>query len=464
MERFNPEMHLISRWYLIRVAFNIRSERYILNLSSILTGKPNWNNPEVNKMKKMKLKLSLSFLAILSIISITACTSPAPVATNQTAAVSGTQSPSLSSSAIPTTTEFDQMLGLVPYSFLKEHDVWFGDPGKAKQIFGIQDANSLESASNLSADEIKQLTTALSGVFLPGWRYSPLEPLTGFDGFMINRSAFTDTPSPWAFSISEGNFDQALIVAKLTEQGYQKISYGSSSYFSIYGDFSPGSLTQGQGLSPIVSQVMAAMNRVAVLDNTVITAPSTDIMTAILDTRDGKAASVAAEPAGKNLAASLGDVLSGVIMNPERALNMNPPQQMLPFHFTVPSDWGLLHQYDMVGMGYRNEGNNPEWIISLYYQDAQAASADAGTLVTRMKSYVFGTQQTGLMATPTPLTSLYTVGEPKVQQYQNGATLTVECTGRAWRYDLLTIRDLLFLAPDPSLYIAPASSEPTGAI
>ena len=277
----------------------------------------------------------------------------------------------------------------------------------------------------LSPDDREKVGRALfgiAGVFTIG-NWQRIAPATAIDVWSADRSVFYATIPPRSFYVHEGDFNSDLIKSKLTELGYQKVEYGSYSYYRINDDFSPGNLS-----NPVSQEVLSAMNRVAVLDDMVIIAPATEIMTGILDGLADKELPLIDNPAVQALAASLGDVLSGVIMNPERTLNSNPPQQMPPFNLRVPADWGLLHQYDMAGMGYKDDGNDRFWVISLYYKDAQAASADAGELAKRMKSYIFNTNLPGDRpgAPRKPLTDYVEVGTPRVVPYPGGATLTVE--------------------------------------
>jgi hypothetical protein len=122
-------------------------------------------------------------------------------------------------------------------------------------------------------------------------------------------------------------------------------------------------------------------------------------------------------------------------------------------------------------MGYKESGQERTWTISLYYSDAQAASEDAATLVTRLKSYEFGTsiQYPEGMAQSggNPLTAEFEVGEPQVQPGSTGATLSVDCrykpqTGsQAWLKHTYYFRDLLFLEPDPAPYVKTPVNTPS---
>src|ERR1035437_7047684 len=255
----------------------------------------------------------MSILILAAVIFLPGCGSPA-----------STQSPPSSSPVA--TTAFGKMLAMVPYSFLTDHDIWFGDPAKSAAIHGFEDIHSYADLRNLPAEKREAFTAAYSQIaVVQKWRNLDSAPLLGFDSWMFDRSVFTETPPPWSFSVDQDNFDGGLIKTRLVEQGYSKVDYGKSPYYSIRGDYEPADFKTDLGKMVI----MAAMNRIAVMENTIATSTSTADMTGILDAIAGKD-SIADNAAGKALTASLGDVLSGVIMNPQRVLTINPPQANPP--------------------------------------------------------------------------------------------------------------------------------------
>jgi hypothetical protein len=360
------------------------------------------------------------------------------------------------------TTEFGRMLGYVPYSFLEEYDIWFINFGKAKEMHGIKDTRSAEEAIALSDDRREALVKALTdigGIIVPSWRLEQLSPLIGFDGISADRIINIDASPPLTFSISEGNFDEGLIAGKLTELGYSKTEYSSYSYYGIREDFDM------DPTNPLSALVLASMNRLAVFKDTVIASPATEYVTGIFDAMAGDAPSVMDNAACRALADSLGDVLTAVMTTPERIVITSPQVGGMPkFEFSIPDDWGLLHQYDMAALGYKAEGEQRFLVISLYYKDEETAAADGAEILKRMAGYTFGTWTPGYSLGTMPdilFTDRYKVGEPVVRQYPDGVVLTIACqaiTEGALGLPFHTgmgfyLRDLLFLAPDPSIYI-----------
>lgn len=381
----------------------------------------------------------ISGLLFILILSVTAC-----VSTN--AANQGDE-------AIET--NLSNMLGYVPYSFLKEHDIWYGDPGTVKELYGLEDITSLKSIEQMPVEERRDVMNTISAVPVPYFtnNYFQIVSIIGWDGFMTDRAVFHETPPPWGFAVAEGNFDESLIASKLTEQGYEKAEYGSYTYFRKNEDMN------SDIMSEIGGQVLAQLNRVAVVDNTIITAPATDIMTGILDAMTGNVTSIIENPACLAVADSLGDVLGAVLITPDRLFQITPATEKPAFDFAPAVKWGTLHEYALIGMGYEDNGNERYWKISLYYDDKEVAALDADELSFRLNRYVFNThleQSENVL-----LITKYEVDEPVIKEYADGATLTIACrylpdtTGSGSLFTLVVqSRDLLFLAPDPAPYLA----------
>jgi len=356
------------------------------------------------------------------------------------------------------------MLGYVPYSFLEEHDISFGDPHAARKLYGLDHFDSLEALKQLSPYARRKLLeeAEIPYVSLALGNYEQLAPVIGWDRFMIDRAVYNDTPMPWNFSVNEGNFDEELIGRNLTGQGYREVRYGDFTYYHVNEDMEVDIHSQ------IGGAVLSQLNRVAVLDDMLVTAPATGIMTGVLEAMSGDVETVIDSPACRAIADSLGDVFTAVLITPERVMNFYVTQTPPSFDFPTAAGWGTLHRYGMLGIGYRNDGKERYWDTCLYYEDASAAQADAGELVSRLKSYVFYTQFKPVENVP--LTSLYEVGEPIIREYKAGATLTVSCRylaettgGNSFTGIVVPARDFLFLAPDPMPYIDTGEYSTTSA-
>jgi hypothetical protein len=149
---------------------------------------------------------------------------------------------------------------------------------------------------------------------------------------------FPSVLPPWTFSLTEGDYDATKIDARLTGRGYQKVKYGNYTYYGKNEDFQ---IKPGDELAQ--TGIMAGFNRIAVLENQVITAPATEILTGILDTAAGETISLMDNPGGQALASSLGGILSGAIISPERVVAPAPghhAEDWPRFDFARPAGLG----------------------------------------------------------------------------------------------------------------------------
>lgn len=355
-------------------------------------------------------------------------------------------------------TDFERMLGYVPYEFSEEYPVMFGNPGKAKEIYDIEDITSYEDVVSFSDDERRNQVKVVLETHraIPDWALHPeLLTLAGFDGFMFDRIISIGNAPPGLYYIIEGSFDEELITGKLIEQGYSKQEYGQYEYYAIRGDFE-------LGLEQYLGRIaMSSLNRVAVLDDMLVTSPATDVISGIFDTMDGSNKSIIDNPACLALADSLGDVLLGVICLPETIIYVYPNESNAPnFDFQVPADWEKLNGYGMAALGYRAEGDDRYFDIALYYDDSRDAESDGELIIIRMWSYSLYTWLYDFENIP--FTERYEPGEPVITSYPQGAVLKISCRLiPEGKHDIsmlmgaggIPIRDLLFLAPDPSPYI-----------
>ncbi len=373
-----------------------------------------------------------------------------------TASLPGCSGNTTGNGEIPVNTEFGRMLGYVPYSFLLEHHIWYGDMRLAKETYGLEHLDNMEAVLDLPLEERSSVSRRLSGT-VPAFRYHYIwvTPLIGWDPYMIDKAIYSgsliyDEEPAWEFAVYEGDFDEGLIGEKLTAQGYEKDTYDSYTYYRINEDMG------ADNDSELGEFVQSDLNRVSVLDNTLVVAPATDIMTGILDTMSGRGTSAADVLSCQALADSLGNVLAAVMMTPERIEEINQGRLVPPF----AEDWEPLHRYSLVGFGYRDDGMEQYIVISLYFGNPEDAEADAGTLVSRLESYRTDFIWEGMEYLP--LIVDYDVGEPFVTPYDEGATLTVslkylpdEVPTRAISLVMIILtRDLMFLAPNPSEYVA----------
>jgi hypothetical protein len=392
------------------------------------------------------LKLSLTCLLIVMVtVMLPGC-----------ALITGETENELPSQA-PISTEFGRMLGLVTYSFLENYDIFFGNLGQAKELYGVEDSDSYEAIKQLPEEEQRQFayTWSAAASAYPYWNRPDLAPLIGFDAYSFNRVVVINNMPPRISCIAEGNLDEELIAGKLIEQGYIKTDYGSYSYYGIRDDF------EMDIMNPLCQVVLGAMNRVAVLDDILIISPFTEVVTSTLDAMADNTPSIIDNAVCRALADSLGDPLAAMMTTPERIISSISEDKGRPaFDFIIPDSWGQLHTYDMACLGYRAEGDKRFFDISLYYADKKTAEADGAEIINRMQSYTLNTWIENL--DNIAFTDMYVPDEPVVKQYAEGAVLKISCQlipeGRRGVLMLMgesgmPFHDLLFLALDPAQYI-----------
>ena len=251
----------------------------------------------------------------------------------------------------------------------------------------------------------------------------------------------------------EGAFDAPTIQQRLLVLGYAEESAGSNAYYAIRGD-------------PTVRAASSLMNRVFVSDGTLVASPSTGPMVEVLAAATSGVPSLADDPVISSLAASLGDPLSAAFL--ARQMVLEPEGHMEPVPAVrrdKPEDWGNLHQWEVVGMGYGISEGQPWWSFSLFYPIPEATAldteekertiqrlvADAEELVRRMEGYTTTLPQLldgrPLGEVCDPFNSNHISGE-------NGSVLTVRCPvrdesvlGLRGLWGMVAALDLGFLLP-----------------
>lgn len=360
--------------------------------------------------------------------------------------------------------DFTAMLDMVPYSLFEEYDIFYGNFGLSREIHGVKNINSFNDYSQAAEEDKKVFAEAWNDVpnIVPlGQIGSPtFFDISGFNLFASNRTILINNAPPRLTYIYSGAFDEDLIISKLTGLGYQKTEYGKYGYYGIRGDYEPGS----DNLSTFVG--LCQWNRVAVLDDIVITSPATEFVTAILDTIEKKIPSIMENEKCQALAKKLGNPLVASLTTAERIITTEEytHNQSQGFSFAIPDSWGKLTGYDVAGLGYRADGDKRYFDIALFYPDKGSAETDSKEILNRMKSYSF----TYLTSSKGLLTSFINPGTPALDAVSKGETLVFsnEVIKTERKLSLMTvggsplpIRDLLFLSLEPEKYTSGNADE-----
>ena len=417
-------------------------------------------------------KIVLSLLLILTLVlAITACSSPGGANPSPGQKGAATASPITPASPVssslpemttiatsiqeppPAGTEFSRMLSYVPASAIEKKTLRYEDGARTKRLNQVKENFSLEDLMSYWASFkedppfLKMDWSVYSDSLTPRWRQMQLKEIIGFDIMGIDRIVYQD--STLGFSICEADFDEEKIIGLVTSIGYEEKRHGVYSYFDIQG-------TKNRDDETLRKMLALFMTQFAVLDNRIIISTTVDPVTSILDVMSGQLTSVTDNPAARIVADNLDNVLVGIITLPENLFDAS-----IPYNFMIPADWGKLHQYTMVGMGYRNEGDQPYIEIILYYPDIAEARADGKEIEARVKSYQFYTQNWNKGLRPfQEFSDLYELKRPVVKATGDGAVLKLSfLVKRQGTIPLMGNKglpcDVLFLAPDPAKHVAP---------
>ena len=385
----------------------------------------------------------------------------APTPTATTPAPTATSVPTEPPEDLATSRLLDTLERL-PLSF-KDKGVWFNHVGRALELARAPQPRSSEEYLALGEAERAAYREALRGSapsgFLIGMRtrIQGYEETFGFGSFDVDLAVTTGENSlhPLQPNFLEGEFDESLIRQRLVDLGYQERAAGGRTYYAIREDYEIDSSDPASRLA-----ITSIVNRLFVGDGVLIGAPSTDLMTSILEAWAGAAPSLAEDPAFSSLARALEDPLAAALLTRSVALKLLPTSEPQPFEsleeYEKPPEWGSLHLWEVLGVGAGEDSEGRWMAFSLYYSNPDAAAADAEELVRRMEGYttlvpqLYPTSE-GLAEWPEhPLNKSCQSLLPNVQSDDRGSTLTVRCPltdGPVAWVQFVDFRDLGFLVP-----------------
>ena len=377
-------------------------------------------------------------IIVLSIILLTGCTAPPN-----------------------SETDFERMLGYMPAS-LAGQPIWYADWAKSKEINGWEEFHSF-SEFNAYRQQLVQdgpppdQATLDWSIFNqttgPRWIESRLKDYIGFDIMGVDRIVyFQYGPS---MTIVEADFDVDNIAGLLAGLDYEETNYDGNTYWDQENsDFEDKSNIQKNLIGWGMCQAVLS-------DDRILFTSSTRRMEDILDILNESAEPSIDDPAVRAVANSLGDPYYAFITTPENLCTTSAP-----YYFTIPDDWGLLHYYDMAGIGYYYDGKSSYLNIVLHYASTDAAREDGEEIAKRVVNYIFntiGNPESDLFFPHEGFTDLFELEDRKVMEYDNGAILKLTLRllpegRRGGKYLMYAagggLPDILFLIPDPSQYVA----------
>ena len=346
-----------------------------------------------------------------------------------------------------------------------DDSIWFVDLRRAREMAGTSKLRDIDEFLSLDEEQQQVHLEALEGL-ARGANFSQrlrdyfvkMDEAFGFNLFQAdvtispegsNESSSAPVPPEYV----EGEFDAATVRQRLANLGYEELHAAGHTYYAIREDYD-------MDLKSPVYWTLHVMNRVYVDEHTIVTAPATGLIEAVLETVAGNNPSLAEDPILSSLAASLGDPLSAVIVPRSLALDTNrlgtyhrpfsePPQ------YKTQETWSMLHEWEAVGAGYGREEDGSQWLtISLFYEDSDAGEADADELMHRMQTYESAIWWEDLERLDWPSRVFQDCASfsPQHARLEYGSTLAVTCmfgeeeSLRNW-WLMVDTRDLGFLVP-----------------
>ncbi|MCH8989813.1 MAG: hypothetical protein IIA92_13540 [Chloroflexi bacterium] len=397
------------------------------------------------------------------VVGIVACGSSAtPVEVEPTLAPGD---PTVYAERNPANSRLLTVIAELPLSF-KEEGVWFADYFQARESAGAPQPASLTEFLALSESEREAYQAANRGLVqgpslladirgdIREWDQS-----LGFSNFSVAVAVSTGEISFW-FPPTEAaymtlEYDQERLRQGLLDMGYVEGSKNGVTYYDA-----PRSTLESTRSDPLSFIAYMSMNRVVLGEGTLAVSgvQLIDLLPSFPGVAQGEVPSLGDDVAFSELAASLRNPLSAVLLTRSMVLE---PEVAKPPRYEKPGEWGDLHQWEALGMGYGITEGAPWMALSLFYPDPDAAKADAGELTLRMSDYdsalrlthpELREEQLAAML-KRPLDAICGALNTGYRSDENGSTLTIRCNmkdefGRnVWWSVLLNMRDLGFLLP-----------------
>jgi hypothetical protein len=323
-------------------------------------------------------------------------------------------------------TDLQRMLASVPDRRDYRGEIWFGDRSRLMDAHDIPAIESPDDIQSLSDEEVDEWFRVSRNVWMSdfsgaqramlGWR-----DVFGYDWYQVDHEIVAGRPPQW-FGVMEGTFDAEDIVAALEGLDYEEDEHEGTTYYSVRGDAEIDLEHEGSRLA------LANLNRIVVGEDRIIAAPATEILEQVLDAQADRRDSLADDPTYAALARAMGPVISAAILEgePFHELSGSPmvaymtPEARANLADELDLEDEPLHRYDLVGIGYLDDGEAQHIVIALAYDDPQDAEADAPVLADRLSGDV-----PSLVVPERVLSDYWKAGEPEVNSFEGGSTLAV---------------------------------------
>ena len=278
-----------------------------------------------------------------------------------------------------------EALGRVPLEFSSEV-IQFADYSGSRAVNGLEEIDSTEEFFQLDSKTRDRLYSGVPLHFHLSERVSTMIDLIGVDvgAFDLSVWSWQFGSRPRIFLLAEGNFDHEIVTGGLQALDYKEGDYAGTAYYRLNEDFDLSLLTHPLGL---------LFNRVALLDDQIVAAPSTGIIEQLIDANRGASPNLLESEPHRALTVAIGEgLLGGAFMPPHWIVeNWNTVNtrsvSRLHRYMEGPEQWGQLSPYDLALFGYRAQGDAEETVFALYYLDHAAAARDSGEFEKRWNSF-----------------------------------------------------------------------------
>lgn len=352
-----------------------------------------------------------------------------------------------------------RMLKLVPQRGLTvdRYGLSFADIETQKRNYGLDNLTSYAAFTSGSKEQFSRFNDAMRPLPIPeeislqvaaGEKPNAL----GYTFWQMERASYAGQPRTNWLRL-EGRLDTAAIRAALSAAGRTTTAYGGETIFTRGGN---GAIDIND---PIASTgILSTYNRATLDDGALTAAPTTATIEAGIDTRAGRAPSLADDPNYFAVATALGPVVGATVVPAE--FLYHPPAATSRGTPTVtpatPSTGERLPAYSGVGMGMRDDGQTHTMVIALAYERADDARVAAPLVRRRMEDYrlSLAVQSPTPIGTVTPPPLLRELATPGAPQLLTVGTRTVVLLPLAissvallnlWR-TMIAITDYRFLA------------------
>ena len=278
---------------------------------------------------------------------------------------------------------------MVPLEFSSEVIV-FADYHGSRIVNGLEEVDSAEELSRLDSKGWARLYSGAPLHPLLSERVKNMIDLIGVDVVAFDLSTWSwqsgnRTPT---FLLAEGSFDRENVAGGLQALDYKEGDYAGTAYYWLNEDFAPS-------LHPLGLLLGLLLNRVALLEDQILAAPSTEILEQLIDANRGESPNLLESEPHRTLIQAIGEgLIGGAFMPPHWIVeNWNTvntgPVSRLDRYMAGPEQWARLSPYDLALFGYRVQGDAEETLIALYYPDPAAAARDSAELEKRWNSFYY---------------------------------------------------------------------------